>query len=332
MLSSRRSGLFALLIAVYALSAEVLAGQCAAVDCDCDAFTEERWRADCKVQEHKIYSECMAGAGKLKSYCGLHGPLAYPLATSIQSVQPLLETSESSKSLLKQVETQTWSKGETYKAFLQAVNRREYGQAIQLASLVEKDTERLFTLQKRAVAALIAEGEARDARDFAMQYATINADSAETFTQFSEQLWLDIGIAGSDKERRAYKILSFKTARTAAAVREFSADLYGMGDSPENAAAMWQQAASMAQKLLLWESQTGNDSQHIRYYQAQASARWHRATFYWLQANRLEQGEKTNKYARVHLSPKVLNDSLAGVDGDDLHSIDQEDMRTIKRK
>lgn len=332
MLSISRSGLFALLIVAYALSVEVLAEQCAEVNCDCDAFAEERWRADCKAQERKIRSECKAGAGKLQSYCGLHGPSAFPLATSIQSVLSLPESSESSKSLLKQVDTQTWSMGETHKTFLRAVDQREYGQSIQLASLLEKDSERLFSLQKQAIVALVKEGEARNARNLVAQYAATNADSAEALAQFSDQLWLDMGVAGSDKEQRAYKILSFKVARSAAAIHEFSADLYGMGNSAEKAAAAWQQAASMAQKLLLWESQTGNDPQHLNYYQAQASARWHRATFYWLQANRLEQVEKTNKYARAYMESKELNDNVAATQGDDLHSIDKEDMRTIKRK
>lgn len=331
MLLNKPIVLVVLLLAAAPASAAALAEQCGQVSCDCDALVDQKWRSECVAQERRVKAEC-GSAGALQSYCGLHGPSAFPVATSIQSGQLALQPADGSKALLKQVGTQDWSLGETYTAFQGAIKRRQYGQAIQLASLLDKDSQKYFELQKQAVAALLLEGKAREGQTLAAEYAAANIENAEALAELSGQLWQKIADTNVAKEQRAYKILSFKAARTAAAVYEFGADLYGDAKAPEQAAHFWQQSASMAQKLIGWESITENNPKHLSYYQAQASARWHRATFYWLRANKLEQVARSSDYARSYREQDSSGKGIVSTRGeDDLHTLDRDDTRAIKR-
>lgn len=328
---NERIVLLVLLLAAKSVSAATLAEQCRQVSCDCDALAEKRWRNECLAQEQHIKAEC-SSVGTLQSYCGMHGPSAFPVATSIQSSQLVLRSSDNSKALLKQVDTQSWSLGETYAAFKAAIKAHQYGQAIQLASLLDKESQKSYELQKQAVAALVLENKSSDARSLAAEYATAGGESAEALADLSGQLWQKIASTNVAKEQRAYKILSFKAARSAAAVYEFSADLYADAQMSKQAAHFWQQSASMAQKLIGWESITDNNPKHLSYYQAQASARWHRATFYWLQANDIEQVARSSDYARSYFTRDNSMKGIASAKGDDdMHTFDRDDTRAIKR-
>lgn len=327
MVSIGRIGLLALLLATHGVSAEAAAEQCAQVSCDCDAFAGQAWRSDCLAQEQKVRSECDASGGKLQSYCGLHGPSAFPVALSTHFSLASLEADDSSKALLKQVEAQDWSTAESKKTFRAAVEGRQYGPAIQLASLLDKDSEKLFALQIRTVVTLIDEGKVQEARVLGSRYAEVNASSAEAFAQYSGRLWQNMADADSVKEQRAYRILSFKSARTAATIFEYSGMLYAEAEAAEQAAKMWQRSASLSQTLIGWESLTDSNPKHLRYYQAQASARWHRATFHWLQANRMEQVAQTQA-----LAESARNGGVDVQNADSLHGVDKGDIRAIKRK
>lgn len=331
MLLNKRIGILVLLLATKPVAAGVLAAQCAQVHCDCDALAEQKWRNECVAQEQRIVAECSRSAGKLQSYCGVHGPLAFPVATSIQAGELSLRSKEEFKALSKQIDTQQWSLSETHATFKSAITQGEYGQAIQLAGLLDKESQKLFELQKQATAALMADGKKRDAQSVAAGYAAANIINAANLMNLSSQYWQRIAVTDAPKEQRAYKILSFKAARTAATVYEFSADLYADAQDPKQAAHLWQQSASIAQKLIGWESLTENNPKHLSFYQAQASARWHRATFYWLQANDLEQVARSSSHARSYLGQGGVGNMVSAQGDDDLHRVDKEDMRAMKR-
>lgn len=323
---------FAIITLCFAMSstiAEVVADQCVQVDCDCQAFVDEKWRSECQAREHVVIKECRAGSGTVQSYCGLHGPGAFPVATSIQGAGEAHNFESGSNFALKQVKTQAWSLDETVRTFRAALKNTEYGKAMQLATLIESDAKKLFKLQKQAVAALRREGNTRDARAAAAEYAHSESKNGAALAKLSEQLWQKIATSAEWKEQRASKILSFKTARTAATVYEFAGDLYADADASAKAADLWQQSAAIAQKLIGWESITENNPKHIRFYQAQASARWYRATFHWLQDQNLQQVAQSTAQARSHSAETGENVATAQVDH--LHSVDKGDMRAIKR-
>ena len=331
MLSSSRILLILLLAFANSAFAATSAEQCALVNCDCDVFNGSEWQNDCQAKELVIAEQCNSSGGKLQSYCGMHGPAAYPVATSIQQRELNLIPKDNSKSLQKQVETQNWSVNETHKTLRRALELEEFGKAIQLVSLLEKDVVSLYELQKQVVKALLDEKEAKDAKQKASEYAAAGSERAQKLNNFSSELWQKIAVANAVKEQRAYKILSFKMARTAATAFEFSADMYADAKLTETAAKLWQQSAAIAQTLIGWESITDNNPKHVKFYQAQASSRWHRATYYWLRANNQEMVVASSQQAERFSSEQSAKNVMTNVQTDELHTVDQGDMRAIKR-
>lgn len=325
----RRFVVVALCFAFSRTAAAVVGEQCALVDCDCEVFAEEKWGSECQAREQAVISQCQAGSGEIQSYCGLHGPAAHPVATSIQALRKTPAAEGSSSFVLKQVDTQNWSLGETYNAFVAALEHNQYSRAMQLAKLLEDDSEKLFNLQKQAVRSLVDAGKVRDAQSLAAEYALGEAEHGAAMVKLSEQLWQKIATGSQRKEQRAAKVLSFKTARAAAAVYEYAGELYADADASAKAANLWQRSAAVAQKLIGWESITENNPRHISFYQAQASARWYRATFHWLNNNNPQQVAQSNAQARAYIDG--VAESVATVPADHLHTVDQDDMRAIKR-
>jgi hypothetical protein len=304
MLSLNRIGLFLLLWALAFRSADVIAQTCEDVNCDCAVIAETSWREVCETQEAKVRSECSASGGKVRSYCGLHGPSGFPVATSIQTQKLRSDASEDAKTLLKQVDAQKWSSAETYTAFETAMQSGNFAQAAQLAALVDSDNAKLFTLQRQTITALMKE-ESADVDVIAQSFGAFNGDKALALANLSEVQWQRSLVTADENARRAIAVLSFRLGRAAASAYEYTADMYAAGSLLEEAANVWQQAASMSQKLIAWEAETSKDAQRIRYYQAQAAARWHTATYYWLQAKNEEQVARSMKSA----------ESIAGLGG-----------------
>lgn len=218
MFSSRCISIFVAVTSLSIYSVASFAAQCAAVDCDCDAFTEPKWRNQCEAQEQVVSSECTKASSNSQNYCGLHGPAAFPVATSISSAANDSLTDEKADFLLKQVDTQAWSLAETIKAFQGVLGQEQYASALQVANLLDDESTKLYQMQHKALKAHASQGKADDLQKLATQFATGNAEHAAELAAISERLWLTDVDALGDKDQRALKILSFKLARTAGRV------------------------------------------------------------------------------------------------------------------
>ena len=281
------TGLLLLLMALPAF-AEMQQAQCPQVNCDCGAIKESKWRDLCLAREVQVVKDCVANQGKPKSFCGLHGPPAVPVATSIQARKPAAATDQSVDIIQQLIGTQSWSLDESFKVLKNREKAQQFGDALQVLGLLERDTERLYVLQQQALSGLRRLDRRKEANELGAGYAQKISDRAKLFQTYGEELWRSASEAESERNQKAYRALAFKSARLAAVVYEYGADLYDLSGAADRSALAWQAAAELAHVLGRWESATEKKVQHIEFYQAQAVARWHRATYEWLQTSNTE--------------------------------------------
>lgn len=312
--------------ALYAGS--VQAGQCVKVDCDCSSIGDENWRQVCQRQESEVRDSCVASGGVLKSYCGLHGPNAFPVAISLKTTgfadqSPDIDV----RALEKQIKTQTWSLQDSLATLKKKEDSQKFGEAIQLLGLFERDIDRLYSLQKQKLVLQQKNDRSKVARSDAQDYSEQQIDKAEELSSYSEQLWQKAGSASDKKSQKAYSVLSFKLTRLVASIYEQSADLLAITDQYERAAQTWQKASTVANQLMEMEIATENKARHVQFYQAQATARLNRATFYWLKTDgHLEQVQKNTRLANQYTDKER---TVAEIEA--AHDHDAGDMRAMKR-
>lgn len=303
--------------------------QCAQINCDCSAITSEKWQSICSSQEKAVVRECQANGGKPQSYCGLHGPEAFPVAISLKKMPASGVLPDADVSALeKQIKTQVWSLNDSFKVVQAKETSGNFGDAIQLLGLYERDVDRLYELQHQSINSLLQQKKNSAARDLAETFALDTVANAKTLEAYSQNLWDRVAVSDVDKAGKAYKVMSLKLARLAASVYEQGADILGFAGLNEQAALTWQLAANIAKKLISLEASTDNKARHIEFYQEQASARLNRATYYWLKTDNTEQVISSIRGAEEIIGSES-NQAIA--DTDAVNEIDSQDMRAMKR-
>jgi hypothetical protein len=305
---------------------ESASAQCPAVNCDCAVIDEPKLRELCLVREAQVVSDCVANQGKPKTFCGLHGPNAFPLAISLHTT-PVVGGTQDLETVRQLVTTQSWSLEESYKALNNREKALQFGDAIQVLSLLERDSERLHGLHKQVLAGLQSAQRANEAVESGAAYAVNTLVWAKQLRAYGDQLWQIAQAAEGERNVKAYRALALKSTRLAAEVYEFGADLYVQVGKNQESALAWQAAAEIAQSLVAWERAGDNNPQHVEFYKAQAAARWYRATYLWLGTD--------NKEAVVSALERALAvgkdaDALLVKSEHDLHD-EEQDSRAIKR-
>lgn len=321
--------LMGLLLPLYcsAVTAADAKQQCPVVNCDCSAIDDSYWRAVCSAREAKVIEDCIANQGRPKSYCGLHGPAAFPVATSIQPDKGPLKIENNDPAIIeKLIATQNWSLDDSLTVLKNREQAKQYGDAIQIVSLLERDLERLYQLHRQANV-VFKNAEKDDALKIIDSYAFNIKDRGKVLHEYSTALWRSVNNANSDRSQKALRALAFKLARLAASAYEYSGQIYSLAGVPVNSAESWQAAAEVAQVLQGWERETENKAQHVAFYQAQAAARWHRATFFLIAAGHGEAVAAAAQKARSMDGQAVTE--VADTNNHDHESA--EDVRAIKR-
>lgn len=317
-----------LLSAPSLVAAASAAASCPQVDCNCGAIADAHWRDVCETRQAKVIEGCLENQGRPKSFCGLHGPAAYPVATTIQpDKSPLIVENDDLAITLKLIATQNWSLDESISALKSRERAKQYGDAIQVANLLERDIERLYQLQRQADATYSKLGQDKERRESVNGYAAGLNERAQLLRDYSVDLWRQADANAVERERKAYHTIAFRVARLAGTVYEYAAEVHKLARSQADAAKAWQSAAEIAQVLAHWERSAENKNQHVEFYQAQAAARWHRATYELLAAGHNEAVAATHAKARAvdqHAQPEVANSSHPD------HET-AEDARAIKR-
>lgn len=304
-------------------SAEAANTQCPAVNCDCGAIGDIKLRELCVASEAQVISECVANQGKPKTFCGLHGPNASPVAVSLQHKDVSANVDAREVETVRQlITTQNWSLEESFKALNNREKSQQFGDAIQVLSLLERDSERLHGLHKQVLSSLQDGERISEATEQGTVFASNTLAWARQLREYGEQLWQSAQSAEAERNVKAYRALALKSTRLAAEIFEFGADLYFHVGKTQESALAWQAAAEVAQSLIAWERAGDNKAQHVEFYQAQAAARWHRATYLWLGT-----GNKEAVASTLERAVSVSNEAVAEYDP---HAEPQE-ARAIKR-
>jgi hypothetical protein len=302
---------------------------CPQVNCDCSAISDAHWRDVCETRQAKVIEDCVENQGRPKSFCGLHGPAAFPVATSIQpDKRPVVVENDDVTITAKLIATQNWSLDDSLAVLKSRERAKQYGDALQVASLLERDIERLYQLQRQSDATYKKLGQDDERKDVVGGYAANMEDRARSLRDYSVELWRLAEVSEVERERKAYRAMAFKVARIAGTVFEYAAEVHRLAEVSVNSARAWQAAAELAQSLERWERATEGKSQHLAFYQAQAAARWHRATFELLSGGDNEAVAAALENARSvsqHASPEVANNTSHND-----HEM-ADDTRAIKR-
>lgn len=326
-LTYRLLGLLVWAIA-FPAAAEPAAAQCPAVNCDCAAIADGELRGLCAAREAQVIGDCVANQGKPKTFCGVHGPDAFPVAVSLQAqAAPVAADAQDVETIHQLITTQSWSLDESFKALVKREKAQQFGDAIQVLNLLERDSERLHGLQKQVVLNLRSVQRANDAVEQGTGFANGAHAWAKQLRDYSEQLWRGAASTQDERTIKAYRAIALKSARLAAEVYEFGGDLYMQAGRKQESALAWQAAAEVAQSLIAWEHAGDNKRQHIEFYQAQAAARWHRATYLWSGT-----GNKAAVADTLARAAAVGNDAGTALvnAGPDTHA-GTSDSRAIKR-
>jgi hypothetical protein len=271
----------------------------------------------------------VANQGLPKSFCGLHGPQGFPVATSIQpDKKSVVVENDDIAITIKLIATQNWSLDDSINVLKTRERAKQYGDAVQVASLIERDIERLYQLQRQADVIYKRLGQEKERTEALNDFAHSIDQRAQALRTYSGELWQKAEMTEVERERKAYRALAFKVARLAGTVFEYTADLRHLAGASAVSANSWQAAAELAQTLERWERSTEGKAQHLTFYQAQAAARWHRATFELLEAGQPEAVATTLRNARS------IDRSVEGGLADNGSHSDHEmadDTRAIKR-
>jgi len=310
-------------VTVFPALAEQGSAQCPAVNCDCGAIADIKLKELCSSREAQVVSECAANQGKPKTFCGLHGPNASPVAISLQRQPASAVVDVRDVETVRQlITTQSWSLEESFKALNSREKSQQFGDAVQVLNLLERDSERLYSLHKQVLTSLHSAQRGSEAAEQGTVFATNTLAWARQLRAYGDQLWQKTQSADGERTIKAYRALALKSARLAAEIFEFGGDLYLNTGKTQESALAWQSAAEVAQSLIAWERAGDNKAQHVEFYQAQAAARWHRATFLWLESNNKEAIAST-----LERAASVGSKALAEYDP---HT-EQRDTHAIKR-
>lgn len=286
-----------LLTALTAALPVFAAEKCPAVNCNCSAFSDEGWRLACEAEELRLVEGCIENKGEPAAFCRIHGPLASPVALSIsKSIENVQFNLEHSLDFLKEsAETKSWSINEDLRTLKVRIKALQFGQALQIAKFLDENSEELFEHQRQYLYGLEEKNKRGAMRKQGVTYAEERLGYGERLMSFADSLRVQYETSNNSREKKAYKILSERLARLAGQSLEQSAYIYSMVDEYQDSAAVWQQSADTAEKLLSWELNSSNNDRVASFYRDQAAGRWARATFYWLKDSKFEQAVATNQ-------------------------------------
>lgn len=324
--------LWAGLVALLATPMLVQADSCPAIQCDCGSLTSERWQALCQAREQNIKAECAEAGGIPQSYCGVHGPKGKPLALSINVVEPpdAAEDAEQVQTLNRQIGTQLWSLRHDLNIIKTRHEEGQFNQAVQVARLLERNVETLFAQQRSALLGAEAFSGGSEHIKLARTYREDSLSFAGDLDTFAQALWQEFEQAGNEQRvRLANKVLSFRLSRLVAQTLEQAAYLSSASKDHSETARIWQRSAGVAERLVDWQMASDNQQEHKEFYREQAAARWHRATYYWLQSNDAERAVASTQSAQEVLL-SLPERAMVNAENDPLN-MDDGDMSAIRR-
>ncbi len=309
-------------LVVLSMLLQVLAGQasadtksCPAIDCDCDVITGESWRELCFKSEQVIVAECVKNQGVPQNYCRMQGPDAFPTPLSIKPRSGAAEPAaalQPADVVDKLITTQYWSLAEDLANLKGRVEDNSLVEALKISKILDRNVEKLFQLQLSVQESIARLNKSTDARKYFKGYAGSSAGLADRILAQRDAGGETGSAGGGARDAEIRKHLRGQLSRSAAALYEQVAYLWAHSGEDKDAAHAWQKAATIAEKLAEEEELGQNDPKYVNFYREQASARWHKATFYWVKGKDAEQALSTNRQAANALLPSAGKGEDAG--------------------
>jgi len=279
---------------------------CSAVDCDCSAINEPAWVAVCEARERVVVQECETNDGLPKSYCKLHGPEATPVATSVKattlSANVLLKTRIERTDKLAMINTAQWSVRQDLSALNGAFESREWSRFVSLERLYKKQCASVFEQQRVLLASWAQVGSNSHARNRLPEFVGFWHSLSNDLDELSVRALDDFKGGDAKKLVKA----QHKLARQAAVLLEYSGVLQAQVHEYSQAAKSWQKAAALAEQLVVRALSVSAPVKHVEYYRSQASARWHRAAYYWMLAKDIDGFQVAYQNGEQALVPGVF--------------------------
>lgn len=289
---------------------------CPAIDCDCQAFSADNWRGVCAMHERAIKQECASANNMPQNYCRLHGPRATPVAVSVTFADlpalPSLSAAEVT-ALGERARTARWSLTEDLQATERFLTDNKLQQAHQISKILESSASQLFLLQRDWLHGVQLTASTEQVQQAAGTVAVHAEQTRKDLESFAESLLRNA--AQGQAAREAKRQLGYRLLRLAATVAEYNALAQSAAGQADAAAAAWHQAAAVAEQLTNRAIANGEDTRFVRFYREQAAARWHRATFEWLQAGNADETQISFQNAGQALL-NLPTSSVAGTDDD----------------
>lgn len=308
---------------------------CPAVDCDCAAMTSEQWRDLCYQEESAILKECVANQGVPQSYCRMQGPNAFPTPLSVkprsQSAGESGTTDQAPDVLKALISTQYWSLDEDLTNLHERESERSLIEALKVSRILDRNVEKLFHLQQTYYEQVSLGRNDDEIRKLLKPYVQKSLDLAGRIVsqarKEAETVDQDAHAAGSDIEKQ----LSSQLQRTTATLFEQVGYMQFWSAEFKDSAVSWQKAAGISEQLALQEERAGDNQRFVNFYREQSSARWHKATYFWLRNKDTEQALLANRSAANALLT-LPEKALADAEEDGLSSgVESVQRSAIKR-
>lgn len=307
--------------------------RCPTIDCDCAAINSEQWQTICYQHEATIRNECVENQGVPRSYCRMQGPDAAPTPLSVKPLSAAGNNdSASSPDVVKAlISAQYWSLDEDITLIREHEANRAPLEALKVSKVLDRNIERLFQLQTVYFNQVIerfypAEASALTSTGFGRLYQLPAKQQAraesEVQKHFKPSLEKSSELANriidfsrrnqSKQDPLTYSRLTEnekQLQRTAATLYEQIGYIHSWSGNNREAALAWQKAASISEHLALLEERVGSNQRFVSFYREQASARWHKATFFWLKDKDNAQAVNANQSANdalLSLPQKVM--------------------------
>jgi|GEM_PF-1006716 len=304
----------ALIVCTVAQAAEI----CPKIDCDCATLPEGAWQNSCVSHEKNIKARCAKNMNQPTDFCSLHGPAAFPLPLALKLSNIEVVPQETIKSLYSQSGSLYLSLHSDLDSVKAKVSNLNFKAALELLAVMDQNIDNLFDSQRQVTTSWLVYEEEGKAVSAWRTFADDSLDVAGKLFGYGSELWKKYQTGDDPSTKKAYRIISFKVLRMAGKAYEAAGYSYSGGDKNKKAAKAWGTSARVSQRILEAKRESNGSESHVNFYQYQAAARLHRASFYWAVERKskdaLKALTKANDFAPIEGFVNIIEEQVLAED------------------
>lgn len=274
-----RAGCF---IAVLSLSSNVFsADQCSSIDCDCKALPLESWQAVCVNHQTNLKRNCAESIrGARTAYCSVHGPAAnrLPFDTHLSRVDVLSE--KEIKPMNSQIAAMYWSVHADLNFVKSRVKKQKFDEATEMLRIIDSNVDSLFKVQRQVGNSWAAHKQKEKSTSAWSHYSEDTLDAANDYYSYADALWNTREKTGDELAQKELKLLTYRVLRVAGKLFEQAGYAFSRADAHLDAAQAWKRSANTSMDLIKYKADASAITEDVSYYELQAAARLHRASYH----------------------------------------------------